>query len=60
MAERKIPTIEELEAHSRDRAALYRLGEGLIRNRFSDHDRGVACHRLYGLAGVIDSDVNQL
>ena len=34
MAERKIPTIEELEAHSRDRAALYRLGEGLIRNRF--------------------------
>ena len=33
MADRKMPTIEELEAHSSERAALYRLGEGLIRNR---------------------------
>ena len=33
MADKKMPTLEDLEAHSRERAALYRLGEGLIRNR---------------------------
>ena len=34
MAKKRLPTIEELEAHAKDRAALYRLGEGLIKNRF--------------------------
>ena len=33
MADKKMPTMEELEAHALERGTLYRLGEGLIRQR---------------------------
>ena len=33
MADKKMPTMEELEAHALERGALYRLGEALIRRR---------------------------
>jgi len=32
--DKKNPTLEELEQHALERGALYRLGEGLIKNRF--------------------------